>query len=60
MGYSSARHGSRYGGTIDAVQMECHRVGIRDTPANRADFGSVAADVLGTFLETHYGFSFGG
>jgi N-formylglutamate amidohydrolase len=57
-GYNTRRHGSRESGVIDAVQIEAHRPGVRDTEANRAAFGGVAAAVLQAFLEAHYGIRF--
>ncbi|HEX2168484.1 MAG TPA: hypothetical protein VHG09_14715, partial [Longimicrobiales bacterium] len=54
-GYSTARHGSRDGGTIDAVQIEANRVGVRDTESNREAFAAVLAAVLSTYFEAHYG-----
>lgn len=45
-GYSSARHGSRDGGTVSGVQLEMHYPGVRDTEANRLAFAAAAARVL--------------
>jgi hypothetical protein len=54
-GYSTARHGSRDGGTIDAVQIEAHRVGVRDTDANRHAFAAALALVVESWFDMHYG-----
>lgn len=49
-GYSTARHGSRSGGPVDAVQLEANYTGVRDTEANRLLFAAAAARVLAGFL----------
>ncbi|MCB1226124.1 MAG: hypothetical protein KDK99_09970 [Verrucomicrobiales bacterium] len=36
--YDIARHGSRHGGGVSAVQMECPWAGVRDTEENRRRF----------------------
>lgn len=43
---------------VDGLQIECHRVGLRDTAANRAHFTKIAAEVLTLFVEEHYPFKF--
>lgn len=62
-GYNVRRHGcgveagsagGQPGGPICGMQLESHRVGVRDTPENRKRFGDVTAVVLGEFLRTHY------
>lgn len=52
-GYSTARHGSRDGGRISAVQLEANRAGVRDTEVNREAFAAAVADALTTFLAEH-------
>ncbi len=59
-GYSTRRHGSRGGGVIDAVQIELHGPGIRDTDRNRRRFAGALSRSLRLFLETHYGFAWEG
>lgn len=49
-GYSTARHGSRSGGSVDAVQLEANFAGVRDTETNRLLFAAAAARVLAGFL----------
>ncbi|MEX0892141.1 MAG: hypothetical protein WEB88_08215, partial [Gemmatimonadota bacterium] len=49
-GYNTARHGSRDGGTISGVQLECNFAGVRDTAAARAAF----AEALVTALESYF------
>lgn len=56
-GYNTARHGSRAGGPMDAVQIEMHFPGIRDTPAHREAFADRAAEVLEAYLRTVYGWT---
>jgi N-formylglutamate amidohydrolase len=55
-GYDTDRHGSRWGGTISAVQMELHRTGIRDTEENRRTFGVALADAVERYMNAHWGF----
>jgi hypothetical protein len=54
-GYNTARHGSVGGGALDAIQVECHFAGVRDSEASRAAFADVLARELARFLERHYG-----
>ncbi|HSJ31922.1 MAG TPA: hypothetical protein VK933_10850 [Longimicrobiales bacterium] len=53
-GYSTARHGSRDGGAIDAVQIEANRVGVRDTEPSRQAFAAALALVVESWLDMHY------
>ena len=53
-GYNTSRHGSRTGSTIDAIQVECHFAGVRDTPASRAAFASALVDALLVLLDEEY------
>lgn len=54
-GYNTVRHGSVTGGATDAIQVECHFAGVRDTDASRAAFADAIAGVLVTYLRLHYG-----
>ncbi len=54
-GYNTARHGSQQGGVVDAIQIESHSPGIRDTPANRERFAGILAAALVRYLDRHYG-----
>jgi len=54
-GYNTERHGSRAGGAVDAVQLECNYAGVRDTPAGRAAFAEAFVSALLAFLDDHYG-----
>ena len=58
-GYNTSRHGSRDDGSIDGIQIECNREGVRDTEAQRLAFAASTATVLKNYLETHY-FGIGG
>jgi hypothetical protein len=53
-GYNTERHGSRLGGTIDGIQIECNMDGVRDTENNREEFAMTTAQVLKSYLEKHY------
>ena len=50
-GYITARHGSRDGGIISAIQVELPQPGIRDTEEN----WSIYASVFATAVNTYYG-----
>jgi hypothetical protein len=54
-GYSTARHGSRDGGTVSGVQLECNYPGIRDSAANRQAFAEALVDALLAFFPAHFG-----
>lgn len=54
-GYNCRRHGSREAGNIDGVQMETHKVGLRDTEENRKKTGRAVAKALIYFFKLHYG-----
>lgn len=56
-GYNTQRHGSLSGGPLDAVQIECNFIGVRDTEANRARFADALVAVLVPWLATHYGWT---
>lgn len=53
-GYSTARHGSRDGGTVDGIQLEHYHSGIRDTPENRATYAAALARVILAYMNTHH------
>ncbi len=53
-GYNSRRHGSLDGSAVDAIQLECHNAGVRDTAANRAAFAESLVTALLAFLADHY------
>jgi hypothetical protein len=56
-GYNTARHGSLAGGSLDAIQIESHFAGIRDSETNRVAFARVLSSALRTYLEVHYGWT---
>lgn len=53
-GYNTARYGSAQGGTVDGIQMECYRPGLRDNTANIERFADTLAKVVLLYLQTHY------
>jgi hypothetical protein len=56
-GFNTARLGSRDGGALDAIQLEAHGPGVRDTPENRGRFAGALARALDTYLRRHYGWA---
>lgn len=56
-GYNTDRHGSRLGGLVDAIQIECHFAGVRDTPEHRARFAGILTDALLVLLHDRYGWT---
>lgn len=52
--YDIAAHGSRDGGSISAIQVECPWTGVRDTPANQRRFAKALAACLGRYFEVHF------
>ena len=55
-GFSSVRHGSLRRGTIDSIQVEHPKRGVREPEADRSAYAKIFAEVLVEFLETHYAF----
>ena len=53
-GYNTARHGSRYGGPISGIQIECNWTGLRDEEANREQFAQILAASFELFLSTYF------
>ncbi|MCB9081076.1 MAG: hypothetical protein H6555_05125 [Lewinellaceae bacterium] len=53
-GYNTERHGSAAGGVLDAIQIECNFLSVRDSEGNRAFFSRALAESLETYLELHY------
>ena len=49
-GYITRRHGSRDGGTLSAVQVECPRKGFRSPEADRRAFADALAGALVEYL----------
>ncbi len=52
-GYNTDRHGSKSGGMIDGVQMECNRA-IRFNEYQRQDFAYDLSTIVLAFLKEHY------
>jgi hypothetical protein len=53
--YDVAAHGSRDGGTVSAIQVECPWNNVRDTSEHQRRFAVALADSLGTYFEVHFG-----
>lgn len=53
-GFITAKHGSQAGGKVDAVQMECNFVGLRDSPENRRTFALAFRDAVLSVLSEGY------
>lgn len=53
--YDVAAHGSREGGTVSAIQIECPWNNVRDTPDNQRRFAQALAESLGVYFEVHFG-----
>jgi len=54
-GYNTMRHGSRNGGAVDAVQIECNHAGVRDTAPNRTAFAEGLVTALLAWFADQYG-----
>ena len=54
-GHNTLRHGSRFGGALDAIQIEHHFAGVRDTEVNRARYAATLTDALVELLRVRYG-----
>ncbi|MDH3458373.1 MAG: N-formylglutamate amidohydrolase, partial [Gemmatimonadota bacterium] len=54
-GYSTARHGSRDGGSVSAIQVEANWEGVRDTQAGIQAFADSLASALVAYFEVHFG-----
>jgi N-formylglutamate amidohydrolase len=53
-GYSTVRHSSYSGGSIDGIQIECNRVGIRDSESSISRFAEAFTTAATLFLKNHY------
>lgn len=60
-GYNTERHGSLNGSSngaaLDAIQIESHFPGIRDTETSRGVFARALVDALLVYLARHYGWT---
>jgi hypothetical protein len=52
-GYNTQRHGSKNGGSVDAIQIECNQ-DVRFVESDRLDFASKTALLLIEYLKKHY------
>jgi N-formylglutamate amidohydrolase len=53
-GYNTANYGSYKRGSIDGIQVECNRTGVRDTAANRQAFAVAFVRSVNAYLTSHY------
>jgi hypothetical protein len=53
-GWNTLMHGSRNGGTISSIQIECYREGLRDSNRNIQVGAQKIAAALSQFIELHY------
>jgi hypothetical protein len=53
-GYNTVNYSSFKGGTIDGIQVECNRTGLRDTAENRQAFAVAFVSTAVAYLEAHY------
>ena len=53
--YDVAAHGSRNGGTVSAIQVECPWHNVRERPEDQRRFAIALADSLGVYFEIHFG-----
>lgn len=53
--YDVTAHGSRDGGTVSAIQVECPWNNVRDKPENQRRFAQALAESLGVYFEVHFG-----
>jgi N-formylglutamate amidohydrolase len=53
-GHNTATYSSYKGGAIDGIQVECNRIGLRETAANRQAFAVAFVKATKAYLETHY------
>jgi len=59
-GYNTIRHGSRDGGTVSGIQIECNFAGLLDTVGNRRAFSQDLVAALETFFSLFLGVPFSG
>jgi len=59
-GYSTIVHGSRNGGTVSGVQIECNFSGVRDTAQNRQRFAEALSTALQAYFQAHFGMALAG
>ncbi len=56
-GFNTARHGSAIRGPVDAIQVEHHFTGVRDTPEHRAAYAEALVTALLVYFGDHYGWT---
>ena len=58
-GYNTARHGSRDGGSVNAIQLELNFAGVRDTESDRQQFAATLAAAVDDWFVSHLGTGLG-
>jgi N-formylglutamate amidohydrolase len=53
-GYNTNRYGSDDGGNLDAIQIECNNIGVRDNLTNVNRFADTLAVGLVAYMQQHY------
>jgi hypothetical protein len=53
-GYNTANYSSYNGGTIDGIQVECNRRGLRETQADRQAFAVAFVSTVTAYFQAHY------
>jgi hypothetical protein len=53
-GYNTAGHGSRFGGTVSSIQIECNFTNVRDSALNRGIFATNLARAVATYFSNHF------
>jgi hypothetical protein len=53
-GYNTAEHGSRFHGTISAIQIECNFTNVRDSALNRRLFATNLAAATTAYFSNHF------
>ena len=57
-GHNTINYGSRYSGTIDAIQVELNRAGLRAESDDRQRFANVFSNIIIDYLTVHYSDAF--
>lgn len=57
--YNIETHGSRDGGTVSALQIECPFKGVREKPELRAKFSAALCEALAEYMRVHFALELG-
>lgn len=55
-GYSVTRHGSLWGGAIDAILFEVYREDLRASETTAREFGEALEPILAEYMQLYYGY----